>query len=139
MAEMDVELPKSLIKRIVKAKLAEQAELGDDDRKRDVQTSRDATVALSHATKVFITYVSSAAHDICREHNRTTVAPQDINAALNELGFSSFLPDLQELLSGVLNLHCALAWQSTAFERQIRGSVSWVSNLRCDTLYRHTK
>lgn len=100
MAEMDVELPKSLIKRIVKAKLAEQAELGDDDRKRDVQTSRDATVALSHATKVFITYVSSAAHDICREHNRTTVAPQDINAALVELGFSSFLPDLQELLSG---------------------------------------
>lgn len=110
MAEMDVELPKSLIKRIVKAKLAEQAELGDDDRKRDVQTSRDATVALSHATKVFITYVSSAAHDICREHNRTTVAPQDINAALNELGFSSFLPDLQELLSGVHLAHCVLAW-----------------------------
>eukprot|EP00892_Ulva_mutabilis_P003349 jgi/Ulvmu1/1386/UM011_0114.1 len=101
MAEMDVELPKSLIKRIVKAKLAEQAELGDDDRKRDVQTSRDATVALSHATKIFITYVSSAAHDICREHNRTTVAPQDINAALVELGFSSFLPDLQELLSDI--------------------------------------
>lgn len=100
MAEMEVELPRALIKRIVKAKLAEQADLGDDEGKRDFQLNKDATTAFSQATKVFITYVSSAAHDICRENNRSTVAPQDIIQALDELCFQDFIPDLQDLLTG---------------------------------------
>jgi histone H3/H4 len=100
MSEMEVELPKALIKRIVKAKLAEQADLGDEEGKRDFQLNKDATTAFSQATKVFITYVSSAAHDICRENNRSTVAPQDIIQALDELCFQDFIPDLQDLLAG---------------------------------------
>jgi histone H3/H4 len=100
MAEMEVELPRALIKRIVKAKLAEQADLGDDEGKREFQLNKDATTAFCQATKVFITYVSSAAHDICRENNRSTVAPQDIIQALDELCFQDFIPDLQDLLTG---------------------------------------
>jgi DNA polymerase epsilon subunit 3 len=100
MAELEVDLPKALIKRIVKVKLADKADIGDDDGKRDFQVNKDALSALSQATKVFITYVTSAAHDICRENNRTTVAPQDVAKALEELAFDEFIPDLQDILAG---------------------------------------
>ena len=108
MAEMEVELPRALIKRIVKAKLAEQADLGDDEGKRDFQLNKDATTAFSQASKVFLTYVRSAAHDICRENNRSTVAPQDIIQALDDLCFQDFVPDLQDLLTGMCRLVLSL-------------------------------
>lgn len=98
--ELDVDLPKGVIKRIVKAKLAER-QAQAHQRSGDFQVSKDAVSAFSQATKVFITYVTTAAYDICRENKRTTVAPQDILQALNELEFGSFIDGLEERLLGV--------------------------------------
>ena len=126
MAEMEVELPRALIKRIVKAKLAEQADLGDDEGKRDFQLNKDATTAFSQASKVFLTYVRSAAHDICRENNRSTVAPQDIIQALDDLCFQDFVPDLQDLLTGTCRLVLALA---SVYEQLDRGSVQVANSM----------
>jgi histone H3/H4 len=100
MAELDVDLPKGAIKRIVKNKLAEKAGAAQGEGQRDLQVNKDAVSAFSQATKVFITYVTTAAHDICREHKRTTVAPQDILQALQELDFTTFIPGLEERLLG---------------------------------------
>lgn len=110
MAELDVELPKAVIKRIVKAKLAEKQPAcdGPEDLKREFQVNKDALSAFSQATKVFITYITAAAHDICRENKRSTVAAQDIMKALEELEFEAFLPNLQELLSDIQNKRRAM-------------------------------
>ena len=111
--ELDVDLPKGVIKRIVKAKLAEkQAQAGQ--RSGDFQVSKDAVSAFSQATKVFITYVTTAAYDICRENKRTTVAPQDILQALNELEFGSFIDGLEARLLGAQSCNNMLAtlWQA---------------------------
>ena len=102
MSDLDVELPKAVIKRIVKAKLAEKERDGDQEPTRDFQVNKDAVTAFSHATKVFITYVTTAANDICRENRRTTVAPQDILQALAELEFNAFIPGLEDRLQGAL-------------------------------------
>lgn len=118
MADEDVELPKAIVKRIVKAKLAESITDGSDKGK-EFQVSKDALTAFSQATKVFISYVTTAAHDICKENQRSTVAPQDIMQALKELDFESFIPGLEDVISGestrsssvsLSALHCSRPW-----------------------------
>ena len=100
MSELDVELPRVAVKRIIKAKLAEHQAQAGTSGQREFQVNKDALTAFSQATKVFITYVTTAANDICRENKRSTVAPQDILQALQELDFPSFMPALEERLQG---------------------------------------
>ena len=102
MAEMEVELPKSIIKRLVKARLSAKNGNAEDDGKREFQVNKDALLAFSQATKVFISYVASAAHDICRENKRSTLSANDVLKALEELEFEGFLPDLADLISSML-------------------------------------
>jgi DNA polymerase epsilon subunit 3 len=106
MSELDVELPKAVVKRIVRAKLAEKMKEGDDDMHVDFQVNKDALSAFAQATKVFITYVTTAANDICRENKRTTVATQDILQALKDLDFHAFIPGLEEHLVGAPSRFC---------------------------------
>jgi DNA polymerase epsilon subunit 3 len=100
MTDIDAELPKAAIKRIIKSKLA--GEVPEGSTKRDVQVNKEALAAFTQATKVFISYVASAAHDICSENKRSTVVPKDVLQALGDLNFGGFIPQLEEMLQGAM-------------------------------------
>lgn len=95
--DSDLDLPRALVKRIVKTKLAALAAAGAGD-KKEFQVNKDALTALSESTKVFISYIASTANDICREKKRQTLSADDVFAALTELEFSEFVEPLQKQL-----------------------------------------
>jgi DNA polymerase epsilon subunit 3 len=64
----------------------------------DAVASKDAKLALSKAAGIFIMYITSCCNDIAKESKRSTVQPQDVLAALKELGFDLFIPQMQALL-----------------------------------------
>ncbi len=94
--ETDVDLPRALIRRIVKGKLTELA--GDDS--KDFSINKDALTALSESTKVFISLIASTANDICQEKRRQTVNADDIFTALQDLEFPELVGPLREQLEG---------------------------------------
>ena len=119
MSDADADLPKAVIKRIIKAKVAELCQSAEGSGKRDVQVSREALAAFTQATKVFISYVAGAAHDVCKEGKRSTVLPKDVVQALGELNFGAFIPQLEQLLAGASSPATVSA---TAWWYQLDGS-----------------
>ncbi|PNH03268.1 DNA polymerase epsilon subunit 3 [Tetrabaena socialis] len=96
--ETDVDLPRALVKRIVKAKLTALA--GDDG--KEFGMSKDALTALSESTKVFISLIASTANDICQEKRRQTVNADDVLTALTDMDFPELVGPLKEQLEGAL-------------------------------------
>ncbi|GIL83070.1 hypothetical protein Vretimale_8461 [Volvox reticuliferus] len=92
--ETDVDLPRALIKRLVKAKLA--ALSGDESKEFGI--SKDALTALSESTKLFISLIASTANDICQEKRRSTVNADDVFNALQDLDFPELIGPLKEQL-----------------------------------------
>ncbi|KXZ54686.1 hypothetical protein GPECTOR_4g753 [Gonium pectorale] len=92
--ETDVDVPRALVKRIVKAKL--QGLTGGDGKEFGI--SKDALTALSESTKVFISLIASTANDICQEKRRSTVNADDIFNALGDLDFPELVGPLKEQL-----------------------------------------
>ncbi|GMH32863.1 hypothetical protein BSKO_00697 [Bryopsis sp. KO-2023] len=95
--EPEAELPKIHVKRIVKSKLSELLD-GGDDNKKSLALNKDALLAFSESARVFIWYVTSTANDICREAKRQTVGADDVLRALDDLDFGDFVPQLREVL-----------------------------------------
>lgn len=46
----------------------------------------------------FIRLVSSEANEICEKSQKKTIAPEHVVSALKELGFESFIGDIEEVL-----------------------------------------
>jgi len=92
MVQVDAELPKAQIKRLVKAKLPG----GPDD--KETLVNKEALLAFSESAKVFISYISTTANDICKEHKRQTISAEDVIKAVEELEFEQFVPQLKEFL-----------------------------------------
>eukprot|EP00775_Hariotina_reticulata_P003911 gene3911-4165_t len=90
-AEVQVDLPKGVVKRIVKEKLNAVADSG-----KDVQINKDALLAFAESAKVFINYVTAAASDVCKEKKRATLTANDVFQGLEELEFQELIPGLQE-------------------------------------------
>ena len=97
--ETTADLPKALVKRIVKAKLVELT--GEDDSKEFV-TNKDALAALAESAKVFITYLAATANDICKEGKRQIISAEDILKALEDMEFSEFVAPLRDHFEGRL-------------------------------------
>lgn len=93
----DVNLPLGSVKRIVKAKLAE---LAAADGQKDYQLNKDALLAFTESAKVFISFISCTANDICKEHKRQTISVDDVFQALDDMDFPEFLSPLREALQG---------------------------------------
>ena len=58
----DAELPKALVKRVAKAKLAsleKERAAADGKEAKDIQISKDALLALSESARVFIHYLTA--------------------------------------------------------------------------------
>jgi DNA polymerase epsilon subunit 3 len=120
-----MDLPRNVVKKIVRAKLAERAEAlqrleqgsgrgaagGAAAKKRGAaaaaatatatappQVAGDALLALAESARVFISYVTAAANDVAREHKRQTISAEDMLTALDDLDFGELLPELREAL-----------------------------------------
>ena len=107
MAE-DADLPKALVKRIVKAKLTTlQPQVETDDQKREVQLNKDALLAFAESSKIFIAYVTATANDICKQAKRQIISGEDVATALEELEFDSFVRPIRQSLESK-PLHHAL-------------------------------
>lgn len=141
--EKDTDLPKALVKKIVKNKinqtLAYNAAPDAQEPKKDIQINKDALLAFSESAKVinictiripigfcslpifvlhrtcggmtsccvhqvFISYLTSAANDICKEAKRQTISAEDVFTALQDLEFGELISPLKEALEGTLTV-----------------------------------
>ncbi|PSC70901.1 DNA polymerase epsilon subunit 3 [Micractinium conductrix] len=108
--EADAELPRALMKRILKARLAQwDAEVNGGDGTRDFQVSKDALLACCEAGKLFIHYLAATANDACRDAKRQTVSADDVLTALEDLEFG----ELTEPLKAALDAYKAEAKAKT--------------------------
>ncbi len=101
MAE-DADLPKALVKRIVKAKLVTLQPQADIDEKREVQLNKDALLAFAESSKIFIAYVTATANDICKQAKRQIISGEDVATAVEELEFGSFVGPIRQSLESML-------------------------------------
>ncbi|XP_057748947.1 DNA polymerase II subunit B4 [Arachis stenosperma] len=86
------ELPRTIVRRIVKDKLSRCSEDGD------ISVNKDALLAFSESARIFIHYISATANDICKESKRQIVNADDIFKALEETDFSEFIRPLKASL-----------------------------------------
>jgi DNA polymerase epsilon subunit 3 len=96
----DADLPKALLKRLIKGRLQEAERLRGGDASRDFQVNKDALLAFGEAGKLFVHYLTAAANDVCKEAKRQTVSADDVLAALADLEFDEFVEPLKEALEG---------------------------------------
>ena len=86
---MDIEaefgLPLASITRIVKSRLPE-----------GIQVGKEAKLAFSKASGIFVLYLVSCALDICKESKRSTISAADIFAALEEVEFDDYKEPLRD-------------------------------------------
>lgn len=112
MSESDTDLPKTLIKRIVKRHLSQ---IDKGDTKRDTQINKDALLAFSEAAKVFINYITATANDVCKESKRQTISVDDIFRALEDTDFVDLIAPLKQSLEGQLQTKCIFIDQVLVF------------------------
>ncbi|GFZ20205.1 nuclear factor Y, subunit B11 [Actinidia rufa] len=105
------ELPKAIVRRVVKEKLSQLSKEGD------ISVFREALVAFSESARIFIHYLpirhggacASApgwgtavqrANDVCKESKRQTINADDVFKALEEIEFPEFVVPLKASLEG---------------------------------------
>lgn len=50
--------------------------------------------------QVFVSYLTSAANDICKEAKRQTISAEDVFTALQDLDFGELVPPTKDALEG---------------------------------------
>ncbi|CAL5075516.1 unnamed protein product [Urochloa decumbens] len=96
MSEAEVEeLPKAIVRRLVKDKLAHIAGGGEGG---EVIVNKDAMAAFAESARIFIHYLSATANDMCKESKRQTINADDVLKALDEMEFSEFVEPLRTSL-----------------------------------------
>mmetsp|Transcript_36838 Transcript_36838/g.73302 ORF Transcript_36838/g.73302 Transcript_36838/m.73302 type:complete len:156 (-) Transcript_36838:37-504(-) len=83
----EFEPPMACVSRVMKAALPD-----------NILLTKDARAAFVRAAGIFIFYLTHCSNDFCRESKRTTIFPQDVMAALRELGFEDFEQPLENFL-----------------------------------------
>ena len=95
----DLQLPLSVVSKIIK-----------DSLPHGVIVSKEARMAMSKAASIFILYCTSCANNLVMENKRKTLRDVDILAALEEMEFGEFVPQLKQNLEGKWNLKVAVLW-----------------------------
>ncbi|XP_057954443.1 DNA polymerase II subunit B4 [Malania oleifera] len=88
------ELPKAVVRRVVKGKLCQLSSSGEGD----ISLNKDALLAFSESARIFIHYISATANDICKESKRQTINADDVLKALEEIEFPEFVHPLRASL-----------------------------------------
>eukprot|EP00590_Aulacoseira_subarctica_P003527 CAMPEP_0172434090 /NCGR_PEP_ID=MMETSP1064-20121228/70448_1 /TAXON_ID=202472 /ORGANISM="Aulacoseira subarctica , Strain CCAP 1002/5" /LENGTH=261 /DNA_ID=CAMNT_0013182289 /DNA_START=31 /DNA_END=817 /DNA_ORIENTATION=+ len=83
----EFEPPLACIRRILKNSLPKSTNVG-----------KDASLAFSRACGFFCIYLATCANDFARESKRQTITANDIFAAMKELDFDEFIPQLEQFL-----------------------------------------
>ncbi|PKA67180.1 Nuclear transcription factor Y subunit B-3 [Apostasia shenzhenica] len=98
------ELPRTIVRRVVKEKLSHlssssrKKSKSDDGGNEEMILHRDALLAFSESTRIFIHYLSATANDICKESKRQTINAEDVFKALDEMEFPEFIQPLRASL-----------------------------------------
>ncbi|XP_050371007.1 DNA polymerase II subunit B4 [Argentina anserina] len=93
MEKVASELPKTIVRRVVKDKLSRCAK-GD----ADLNVHKEALSAFSESARIFIHYLSATANDICRGSKRQTINADDVLRALEDIEFPEFVEPLTAVL-----------------------------------------
>ncbi|KAK2980180.1 hypothetical protein RJ640_007270 [Escallonia rubra] len=80
------ELPKTIVRRVVKEKLSQLSMEGE------ISVLREALLALSESSRIFIHYLSAT------ESKRQTINAEDVFKALEEIEFAEFVEPLRASL-----------------------------------------
>ncbi|GJD10131.1 Endoplasmic reticulum metallopeptidase 1 [Galdieria sulphuraria] len=83
-------LPSSVVKRIIKNSLERYH--------RQVPIEKDALLACSASSTVWITYLTAIATEVMKERKRSTLSVEDIFTALVEVDFGDFVDPLKQFL-----------------------------------------
>ncbi|RAL43195.1 hypothetical protein DM860_009977 [Cuscuta australis] len=86
------DLPKTIVRRLVKEKLSQLSRDGE------MSLLRDALQAFTESARIFIHYLSAAANDNCMESKRQTMNAEDVFKALEDIEFSEFVGPLKASL-----------------------------------------
>ncbi|CAM0953148.1 unnamed protein product [Alopecurus aequalis] len=101
MTEAEVEeLPKAIVRRLVKDKLAQIAAgaEGGEGGGADVIVNKDAMAAFAESARIFIHYLSATANDVCKDAKRQTINAEDVFKALDDIEFPEFVEPLRTAL-----------------------------------------
>ncbi|XP_044373032.1 DNA polymerase epsilon subunit 3 isoform X2 [Triticum aestivum] len=100
MTEAEVEeLPKAIVRRLVKDKLARAASGGEGaEGGAEVIVNKDAMAAFAESARIFIHYLSATANDVCKDGKRQTINAEDVFKALDEIEFPEFVEPLRTAL-----------------------------------------
>ncbi|KAJ1850486.1 guanylate kinase, partial [Coemansia sp. RSA 2703] len=80
----DLDFPKAVLTRIVKASLPD-----------NIAIQKDARLAVSKASTVFVSYLAATANDCARESGHKTIMTNDVFKALEAVGLGDFIDRLQ--------------------------------------------
>ncbi len=83
----EFEPPLACVRRMLKNTLPSNTNVG-----------KDASFAFSRACGIFIVYLTACANDFARENKRQTITANDILAAVKELDFDEFSPQLTSFI-----------------------------------------
>ncbi|KAH8258990.1 hypothetical protein KR038_001490 [Drosophila bunnanda] len=81
----DLNLPNTVIARLIKESLPESANV-----------SKEARAAIARAASVFAIFVTSSSTALAHKQNHKTITAKDILQTLTELDFESFVPSLTQ-------------------------------------------
>ncbi|XP_006661566.1 DNA polymerase epsilon subunit 3-like [Oryza brachyantha] len=119
MAEAEVEeLPKAIVRRLVKDKLTQVAAGG-----AEVIVNRDAMAAFAESARIFIHYLSATANDMCKESKRQTINADDVLKALDEMEFPEFVEPLNTSLQEFRNKNAARRSETTQKKAEKRRKI----------------
>lgn len=85
MSDSDVSLPKSTMLKIIKERLP-----------ADMKLAADAGETMIRCCDEFVQMLSSTANEISDKEGRTTILPEHVLKAVEQLGFDSFLQHMNE-------------------------------------------
>mmetsp|Transcript_31399 Transcript_31399/g.46877 ORF Transcript_31399/g.46877 Transcript_31399/m.46877 type:complete len:242 (-) Transcript_31399:312-1037(-) len=83
----EFEPPLACVRRLLKTSLSSSTNVG-----------KDASSAFARACGIFVIYLTACANDFARENKRQTITANDVMAAVKELDFEEFLPQLTSFL-----------------------------------------
>ena len=94
----NTDLPRALVSTIIKNKLASSTPSDDPERQQKVNLNKDALLAFVESAKIFISYLTATANDICHESKRQIINVDDVFNALEDIDFGEFVVPLKEAL-----------------------------------------
>lgn len=111
MADDDIGLPKSTMLRAIKERLP-----------ADMRIAGDVNDMIVRCCEEFIHLVSTAANELCEKEKKSTILPEHILGALENLGFEPYLENLKKG-KGILGIYAADAISFPPLGRFLLGSL----------------